>query len=106
MVQPKRKTLSEISLRGFQVPIAGVENSNLLQCYEINPTTSEEEIRPLHEIALSHLARKCFIGNLYKQVKDPNLVGVLSGHKEGSKAFSRYREIDEQMKKDLVGMLE
>ena len=71
-----------------------------------NPTTSEEEIRPLHEIASSHLARRCFIGNLYKQVKDPNLVGVLSGHKEGSKAFSRYREIDEQMKKDLVGMLE
>ena len=35
-----------------------------------------------------------------------NLAGVLSGHKEGSKAFSRYREIDEQMKKDLVGMLE
>lgn len=52
------------------------------------------------------LARRCFIGNLYKQVKDPNLVGVLSGHKEGCKAFSRYREIDEQMKKDLVGMLE
>lgn len=71
-----------------------------------NPTTSEGEIRPLHEIASSHLARRCFIGNLYKQVKDPNLVGVLSGHKEGSKAFSRYREIDEQMKKDLVGMLE
>ena len=71
-----------------------------------NPTTSEEEIRPLNEIASSHLARRCFIGNLYKQVKDPNLVGVLSGHKEGSKAFSRYREIDEQMKKDLVGMLE
>ena len=33
------------------------------------------------------------------------LVGVLSDHKEGSKAFSRYREIDEQMKKDQVGML-
>ncbi len=70
-----------------------------------NPTTIEEEIRPLHKIASSHLARICFIGNLYKQVKDPNLVGVLSGHKDGSKAFSRYREIDEQMKKDQVGML-
>jgi len=68
--------------------------------------TLSEEIRPLHETASSHLVRRCFIGNLYKQVKDPNLVGFLSGHKEGSKAFSRYREIDEQMKKDLVGMLE
>ena len=71
----------------------------------INPTTREEEKRPINEIASSHLARRCFVGNLYKQVKDPNLVGVLSGHKEGSKAFARYREIDEQMKTDLVNLL-
>ncbi len=72
----------------------------------INPTTREEEKRPLNEIASSHLARRCFVGNLYKQVKDPNLVGALSGHKEGSKAFARYREIDKDMKTDLVKMLE
>jgi intN1 len=30
----------------------------------------------------------------------------LSGHKEGSKAFARYRDIDEDMKKELVNMLE
>jgi hypothetical protein len=53
----------------------------------------------------SHLARRTFVGNLYKQVKDPNLVGSLSGHKEGSKAFARYREIDEQMKRELVDLL-
>jgi len=41
-----------------------------------------------------------------EKVKDPNLVGALSGHKEGSKAFSRYREIDEEMKKELVSMLD
>jgi hypothetical protein len=34
------------------------------------------------------------------------LVGVLSDHKEGSRAFARYREIDEDMKRDLVSMLE
>ena len=71
-----------------------------------NPTSSEQEIRPLNEVASSHLARRCFIGNLYKQVKDPNLVGALSGHKDGSRAFVRYREIDEDMKRDLVSMLE
>jgi integrase len=71
----------------------------------INPTTREEEKRPLNEIASSHIARRCFVGNLYKQVKDPNLVGALSGHKEGSKAFARYREIDEDMKKELVNLL-
>lgn len=72
----------------------------------LNPTTRMEEKRPLNEVASSHLARRCFIGNLYKQVKDPNLIGKLSGHKEGSKAFARYRDIDEDMRRDLVTMLE
>ena len=72
----------------------------------INSTTRDPEVRPLNEIASSHLARCSFIGNIYKKVKDPNLVGALSGHKEGSKAFARYREIDEQIKTDLVKLLE
>lgn len=72
----------------------------------LNPTTREEEKRPLNEVASSHLARRCFIGNLYKRVKDPNLIGKLSGHVEGSKAFARYRDIDEDMKRELVTYLE
>jgi integrase len=72
----------------------------------INPTTRDEEKRPINEIASSHLARRTFVGNLYKKVKDPNLVGALSGHKDGSRAFARYREIDEEMKSELVKMLE
>jgi site-specific recombinase XerD len=72
----------------------------------LDPLTRESVIRPLNEIASSHLARRCLVGNLYKQVKVPNLVGALSGHKEGSKAFARYREIDEEMKNELVKMLE
>ena len=72
----------------------------------LNLITGEEEKRPLNEIASSHLARRTFIGNLYKKVKDPNLVGSLSGHKEGSKAFAHYRDIDEGMKKELVNLLD
>lgn len=72
----------------------------------INPVTSEPEVKALNEVASSHLARCTSVDNLYKQVKDPNLVGSLSGHKEGSKAFSRYRDIDEDLKKDLVKLLE
>lgn len=71
----------------------------------LNPTTGAEEKKPIHEVASSHMARRTFIGNLYKKVKDPNLVGSLSGHKEGSRAFARYRDIDEDMKKELVNML-
>ena len=50
------------------------------------------------------MLRRTFIGNIYKLVKDPNLVSALTGHVEGSRAFTRYRTID--MKKDLVKMLE
>lgn len=72
----------------------------------LNPLTREAEQRPIWEVASSHMARRTFVGNLYKQVKDPNLVGALSGHKEGSRAFARYRDIDEEMKTELVKMLE
>lgn len=72
----------------------------------LNTVTGEEEKRPINEVASSHIARRTFIGNLYKKVKDPNLVGSLSGHAEGSKAFTRYREIDEDIKKELVNMIE
>lgn len=71
----------------------------------LNPTTGEEEKRPIFEVASSHMARRTFVGNLYKKVKDPNLVGSLSGHKEGSKAFARYREIDDDIKKELINLL-
>ena len=72
----------------------------------LDPLTRQEVQRPLNEIASSHLARRTFVGNLYKQVKDPNLIAKLSGHTEGSRAFARYRDIDEEMRKDLVNLLE
>ena len=72
----------------------------------LNSTTREEEQRPINEVASSHMGRRSFIGNLYKKVQDPNLIASLSGHVEGSRAFTRYREIDEEMKKELVKMLD
>lgn len=71
----------------------------------LDPLTNEDVKKPLYEVVSSHMARRTFIGNIYKKVKDPNLIGALSGHKEGSKAFNRYREIDEDMKKELVNLL-
>lgn len=71
----------------------------------LNPITRQDEKRPLYEVASSHMARRTFIGNLYKQVKDPNLVASMSGHANGSTAFSRYRAIDDDMKKELVDLI-
>ena len=72
----------------------------------LNPTTGEEEQRPINKVASSHMARRTFIGNLYKKVKDPNLIGSLSGHTEGSRAFARYRNIDEDIKKEVVSLID
>lgn len=67
--------------------------------------TGLEVVRPLNEIASSHLARRTFVGNLYRQVADPNLIGKMSGHVEGSKAFARYRDIDEDMLSNTINLL-
>jgi hypothetical protein len=68
----------------------------------LDQQTREEIQKPLYEVASSHMARRSFIGTISKKVK----VGALSGHKEGSKVFARYRTIDDDMKKELIGMLE
>jgi hypothetical protein len=39
-------------------------------------------------------------------VKDPDLVGALRGYEESRKAIARYRAIGDDMKKELIGMLE
>jgi integrase len=72
----------------------------------IDTKTRTEVKRPINEIASSHMARRTFVGNLYKQVKDPNLVASMSGHAPGSKAFARYRTIDDEMKIELIGLID
>lgn len=71
-----------------------------------NPTTGKTIQKPINEIASSHMARRTFIGNLYKQVRDPSLVSALSGHSSNNKAFTRYRVIDDDIKIELMNMLE
>ena len=40
-------------------------------------TVTRTEVKvPINEIASSHMARRTFIGNIYKLVKDPNLFSV------------------------------
>lgn len=105
------RTRLSVFLKGSGLSSTDVSNEAIKKIFTLceitrmvsvrNPKTGEEEKRQINEIASSHMAQRTFIGNLYKKVKDPSLVGALSGHKEGSKAFARYREIDEDMKKNL-----
>lgn len=69
------------------------------------PYTGVPMRRPINEVAASHIARRTFIGNLYRKVKDPALISSLTGHVEGSRAFNRYRTIDDDIKRELIMML-
>jgi integrase len=70
-----------------------------------NAVTGESETRPINEIASSHLARRTFVGNAYFKVSDPNIIGKMSGHVEGSKAFARYRNIEDSTLIDVINKL-
>lgn len=70
-----------------------------------NPVTGADDQKPINEIASSHMARRTFIGNLYKKVKDPELICSMTGHTKGSRSFTRYREIDEDIKIELVNLI-
>ena len=70
-----------------------------------NARTGEIEVRPINEIASSHIARRTFVGNAYRKVSDPNIIGKMSGHVEGSKAFSRYRNIEDETLKNVIDLI-
>ncbi len=71
----------------------------------LNPITRREEKHPINEIGSSHMARRTFIANIYNKVPDPNIIGSMTGHVEGSRAFARYRTIEVDLKKSLVDIL-
>ena len=44
--------------------------------------------------------------NIYREVKDSNLIAKISGPVENSRAFARYSDIDEEMAKEIILKLE
>ena len=70
-----------------------------------NPRTGVNELVPINKIASSHMARRTFIGNAYFKVQDPNLIGKMSGHVEGSTAFARYRKIEDETLKNVIDLI-
>lgn len=80
---------------------AGITRSVVVR----NAKTGESETRPINEVASSHLARRTFIGNAYFMVKDPNIIGKMSGHVEGSRAFTRYRNIEDETLQDVINQI-
>lgn len=82
--------------------LAGITRNVIVR----DSATGENTILPLNEIASTHLARRTFIGNAYFNTPDPNIIGKMSGHVEGSKSFARYRKIEDSTLMDVVKGLE
>ena len=70
-----------------------------------NSTTGETEMKRICDVASSHMARRTFVGAAYKVVRDPNIIGKMSGHVEGSRAFNRYRHIDDDILKETISLI-
>ena len=104
-----RSVLTKKQSRIFFLPLWSIRPhkpyQNLRPRDSRNPLTGENEIRPINEIASSHLARRTFVGNAYFKVSDPNLIGKMSGHVDGSKAFKRYRKIEDETLKNVIDMI-
>lgn len=72
----------------------------------LDPKTREPRQERLCDVATSHMARRTFIGNIYKKVRDQNLVSNMTGHRSGSAAFARYRTIEDDIRRDMVAYLD
>lgn len=70
--------------------------------FVLDPKIGEEVLVPINEVASSHMARRTFVGNAYKIVKDPSIISSMSGHAPYSRSFARYRDIDDDMRKEII----
>lgn len=74
------------------------------QVIRLNPLTGKEESVSLAKIASSHLARRTFISILHKKAKD-SVIASMTGHSKTSKAFSRYYDIEEEQKTEVINLI-
>lgn len=104
---PERKTLFPyISAQKYNdiiktaAKIAGLDRQII-----VIDSAGKKQFKPLYDVISSHCARRTFIGILYKKTKDVNVIASMSGHAENSRAFARYRAIDDDDKKELINLL-
>lgn len=61
---------------------------------------------PICEIASSQMARRTFIGGLYRKNAKNEIIASMSGHSEKSTSFRRYHNIDRENQKDTIKLIE
>lgn len=106
-VDPKGRLFPFISPQRYNDAIKVIfKMAGVTRMVEVrNARTGENELKPINEVAASHMARRTFVGNAYFKVHDPNLIGKMSGHVEGSKAFARYRKIEDDTLKEVIDLI-
>ena len=106
--QPDGRLLPFISSQRYNdeikrvLRIAGINRVVMVQ----NKLTYESEPKQICDIAASHLARRTFMANLYKETKSERIVSSFTGHADGSTAFRRYTTIDDEMKRDVIARID
>lgn len=71
----------------------------------MDKNTKQYVEKQICDIAASHLARRTLSANLYKATKDARIVSAFTGHSKNSSALSRYIEVDDDIKKDVIQTL-
>jgi len=66
--------------------------------------TGEPTTCTLADIATSHLARKTFSQQVYSRSGSERIAASFTGHSPNSKAFSRYNEVSDEMKRAVIGV--
>lgn len=83
----------------FKTPAKGRPNGLDRTVGRLNPKTGNTEFVPLYDVATTHLARRTFAGLMYAAGQKDDIIASMTGHSENSKAFTRYRAIDMNLKK-------
>lgn len=78
--------------------IAGLNRIVMVQ----DPKTLKTIHKQLWEVASSHMARRTFMANMFKETKSERITSAFTGHTNGSRAFSRYTKVDDDMKLEVL----
>lgn len=77
---------------------AGIDRIVMVQ----DPKTLETIPRAIWEVGSTHLARRTFMANMFKETKSERITSAFTGHVNGSRAFSRYTHVDDEMKMEAL----
>lgn len=78
--------------------LAGLNRIVMVQ----DPKTLQTVPKQLWQVASSHLARRTFMANVFKETKSERITSAFTGHVNGSRAFSRYTSVDDEMKLEVL----